>query len=118
MTTDSDKNDLYRLALDVLAEPVLIYDAQRVVYANEAACRLLRADELSSLIGMSVRGFILPELADINDARRAYVLEEEVQIDDLPMKIRGLDGAPLVLRVNVRPLRVGEAIVAMATLSL
>ena len=106
-----------RAVLDALPDPVLIYDDSCVLYANAAANRILGGSEPSKLLGMSVENFILPDLAEINNARRAYVLNQGVEIRDLILKIRDLEGRPTVLRVDIKPIRFDGATVAMATLA-
>ena len=108
---------LYRAALDAMPHPVLIYDDTQVLYANEAACRALGGIEPSLLQGMSVQNFILPDLAEVNNARRAYVMEQGVALNNLMLKIRGLDGHPMVLRVDIQPVSFENTTAAMATLA-
>jgi PAS domain S-box-containing protein len=103
--------------LDTLQEPVLIYDEMQVIYANDAACRVLGGVEPGRLEGVRVQDFILPDLADISDARRAYVIEQGVELSNLLVKVRDLDGEPIVLRVDIRPLTFENRTAAMATLA-
>ena len=108
---------LYRAALDMLEEPILIYDDMQVLYANYAACRMLGGCENMKVQGMRVQDFILPDLAEISDVRRAYVLERGITLSNLMIKVRGLDGEPTVLRIDIRPITFEDSTAAMATLA-
>ena len=108
---------VYRAALDALPDPVLIYTDTHVVYANRAACSMLGGSEALLLRGMRVEDFILPDLAEVNNARRAYVIDQGVELRDLTVKIRGLDGVPVVFHVDIRPISFDGTTAAMATLA-
>jgi PAS domain S-box-containing protein len=108
---------LYQAALDNLPHPVLIYDAEKILYANEAACQALCGACTSRLRGMGVDNFTLPDLADVNDARRSYVMDQGVALSNLMVKIRKLDGECAVLRVDIRPISFNGTTAALATLA-
>lgn len=67
-------------ALRALPEPVMIYDDDRVLFANAAAQRLLGASSADDLEGASVQSFLVPELADVSPQRRKYVMQDHVQL--------------------------------------
>jgi PAS domain S-box-containing protein len=120
VTTESERKDrtaILEAALDALPLPVLIYDDTHVLYANRAAHEVLGADDSTRLQGMRVAEFILPALAEVNDQRRAYVMKHGVELKDLALKIRGLDGHPTVLQVDIRPISFSGETAAMATLA-
>ena len=80
--------------LDVLGEAVTVQDAGgRMVYANEAAARLLGSDSADELL--SAPGVELAARFDIFDADGGVVT-----FDDLPSSrlLAGLDAAPLLTR--------------------
>jgi len=107
---------LYRAALDALPEPILIYDDEHVLYANEAASGFLGGSDAAPLIGADVSGFVSPDLHDISPARRAYVLKGGIHLRNLLVKVRGIDGEPIALRVNIQPIHFDGRTAAMATL--
>ena len=120
MTDHSSEESLdgvFRAALDALVEPVLLYDDCRILYANPAACRVLGGADCANIEGVSVDDFILPDLAEVNNARRAYVMQQGMALHDLVVKVRGLDGKPTVLHVDIRPIQCNGATVALATLA-
>lgn len=108
---------MHKAMLDVMLEPVLIYDDARVLYANGAASELLHGSSETRLDGMALGELILPSLADVNNARRGYVLEQNLRFTGLDVKVRGLDGKPLALRVDIAPISFEGRVAAMATLA-
>jgi PAS domain S-box-containing protein len=120
VTCDSHSADakcIHAAALDALPDPVLVYDDEQVLYANDAAKRLLGGAAPVDLQGMPVEKFILPDFAEISDSRRTYVMEQGVALTNLPVKIRGLDGSVRTLHVDIRPISFGGTSAALATLA-
>jgi PAS domain S-box-containing protein len=115
--TTSMHVEMCRAALDALPEAVLIYDEERVLYANSAAARLLGGSSNAELDGLPVQGFILPDLAEVNNARRAMVLNQGIELRDLVVKVRGLDGSPVVLHVDITQIFFDGSSAAMATVA-
>lgn len=109
--------DMLRAALDGVPKPVLIYGSTHILYANQAACVALGGANPSLLQGMPVQDFILPELADVSDPRRAYVLEHGIELRNLVVKVRRLDGEPTVFRLDIVPISFDGTVAAMATLA-
>ena len=66
---------------------------------------------------MPVADFILPDMAEVNDQRREYVIKQGLELKDLAIKIRGLDGQPSVFKVDIRPISFGGTTAAMVTLA-
>jgi PAS domain-containing protein len=114
---DSLPAALYRAALDALSEPVLIYDDKQVLYANPAACCALGGSESSNLVGVHLEDFIFADFADVNSARRTYVIEQGVELRNLLLKVRSLGGEPTVMQVDIQPIHFDGSAAAMATLS-
>ena len=115
---EDDSGGLYQTALDNLPHPVLIYDAEQILYVNEAALRALGgAGATTDLQGMGVENFTVPDLADVNDARRSYVMDQGVALSNLAVKIRRLDGETAAMRVDIRPITFSGRTAALATLT-
>ncbi len=119
MTTpqSDDAHSVHEAALDALPDPILVYDDTCVLYANEAARRALGGSGSTDLVGMPVQEFIFADLAEVNDSRRGYVMRDGVAFSNLPVKIRGLNGAPMTLHVDIRPITFRGQTAAMATLA-
>jgi len=114
---DDATAQLARAALDNLPHPVLIYDDASVLYANDAAIAALGGRDLSELVGLSVANFILPDLADVSNARRSYVMDQGVALSNLMVKIRLLTGESVAIRVDIRPISFDGRTAALATLT-
>ena len=113
----SDVGQLLAEALKVLPEPVVLYDDDHVLFANEAAARLLGASTPADLEGACLDGFVVPELTDVSHERRGYVMQDGLEFTGLPVKVCTLDGQIMPLRVDVRPISLDGMTVAMVTLT-
>lgn len=109
--------EMLRAALDALPEPVFVYDDSCVLYANQAACDILRGSSVDQVLRMDVNQFILPGFDEISTQRRTYVLKGGINLRNLVIKIRGMDGEPLTLRVNIRQIQFDGRTAAMGTLA-
>jgi PAS domain S-box-containing protein len=116
-SAERDLGDVCRVALEALPEPVMIYDEERVVFANRAAQRLLGADGPEDLDGVDVGTFLVPELADVSPERRRYVMRNRMEFSRLPIKVRTMDGRIAMLVVDIRPISFDGTTVAMVTLA-
>ena len=108
---------LLAAALEALPGPVMIYDQDRVVYANAASWRMLGAVTRDDVVGQRLDAFLPAEFADASNERRAYVIGREMEFTNLRAKIRTLDGRTLTLNVDVRPISLDGRTVAMVTLA-
>jgi PAS domain S-box-containing protein len=104
-------------ALEALPQPVMLYDADRVVYANAASCEMLGASVPEDVIGARLDQFLAPEFADASNERRQFVMSAGLELSNLRVKIRTLDGRTLTMDVDVRPLSFDAATYAMVTLA-
>jgi PAS domain S-box-containing protein len=110
-------DDLLERALMLVPEPVVLYDDERILFANLAARRILGATAETELEGARLDDFVTPDLAEISEERRGYVVRNGLEFTDLPVKVRALDGRIMLMNVDIRPLTVGTKTVAMVTLS-
>jgi PAS domain S-box-containing protein len=115
---NKDLEPLLAAALEALPQPVMLYDLDRVVYANAASRRMLGAHTAGDVLGMSLDGFLDPDFADASNERRGYVIGQGLEFTDLRVKIRTLDGRTLTMDVDVRPLSFDGTNYAMVTLAI
>jgi PAS domain S-box-containing protein len=108
---------LMATALEALPQPVMVYDADRVVYANAASCEMLGARSPGDLIGVRLDQFLAPEFADASNERRQFVVSAGLELSELRVKIRTLDGQTLTMDVDVRPLPFDGVTFAMVSLA-
>lgn len=109
--------EMFQAALDALPLPVFVYDDREVLYTNDRASQILRAIKGSDLVGKDLDGFVLPGLEDVSAQRRRYVLNGGIHLRNLMIKVRGADGQPIELRVDIRQIRYEGRAAAMATLA-
>ena len=114
---EKDAAGILRAALDALDQPVMLYDDERIVFANVAAHDVLGASRPHELIGRSVESFLIPEMREVSDARRSYVLESGLTLTNLPIKVVRADGETVQLKVDIRPISYDGSTVAMVTLA-
>jgi PAS domain-containing protein len=115
---NEDLGPLLLAALEALPQPVMLYDLDRVVYANAASRRMLGARTAGDVLGSSLDCFLDPDFADASNERREYVIGQGLEFTDLRVKIRTLDGRTLTMRVDVRPFSFDGKSYAMVTLAI
>lgn len=108
---------LLAAALEALPKPVMLYDVDRVVFANAASWQMLGASAPGDVIGARLDQFLTPDSADASNERRQLVVSAGVELSNVRVKIRTLDGRTLTLNVDVRPLSFGDVTLAMVTLA-
>lgn len=104
-------------ALKVLPEPVMLCDDDHILFANEAAQRLLGGSRAAEVESAPCKDFFDPEYADVNAEQHGYVLHNLVKFTDFPLKVHTLDGQILRLRVDMRPVSFDGMTVVMVTLA-
>jgi len=103
-------------SLRMLSQPVVLCDEAHVLFANEAAKRLLGGSKAAEVQGSPHARFFERE-ADVNAEQYANVLHNLVEFFDFPVKLRTLDDEILPLRVHMRPVSLNGTTVAMVTLA-
>jgi PAS domain-containing protein len=111
-----ETSQLLVAAVDALDLPMLLHDQDLVLFANSAAAKVLGAVSGADIAGLSLDSFLDPELASMARERRAYLLRNQVIFDDLPIKMRTLDGRTVHLRVDARPISFHDSTIGMVTL--
>ena len=119
LASDAVNTDLglLRAALDALPEPILLYNDARVVFANAAAHAALGAHKPGELIGQALETFLLPDLREVSEERRGWVLRDGVPVHNLQMKIVRNDGEVMLVAVDIRPICCDGVTVGMVTLA-
>lgn len=115
--TASDVYGLLAATLRVLPEPIVLCDNDHVLFANDAAQRLLGGSRAAGVKGAPCEVFFDPEYADVNAEQLRYVLNNLMEFTDYPVKVRTLDGVVLRLRADARPVSLDGVTLAMVTLA-
>jgi two-component system, sporulation sensor kinase A len=112
---EDDVACMFQAALEALPDPVMIYDDQSVLFANDAACRMLGAESPAHVIGLDLEGFLVPELAQASPERRRCVIEQRIELSGVPVKVNGVGGQVISVDVDIRPVCYDGRTVAMVT---
>jgi PAS domain-containing protein len=92
------------VALDALSRPLLVCDREKILYANLAAIRLLRAESAEDLIGLALDDLVHPDMHTPGDIRRQVLTESRQQLLALPAKVFRRDGSVVAALVDACPI--------------
>jgi len=108
---------VFEAALEVLPEPVLIHDADRILFVNAAARRFLRAESPTDLVGRPIQTIVHPDGYSAGVERRRILNDTGTPLAETPIKLVALDGTALYARGVGIPLQTsaGKAILVAAT---
>jgi two-component system sporulation sensor kinase A len=82
---ESDRR--YQLLLKLSPEPVVAHDGDMLVYANDAAIKLVGARSRDDLIGQSIFGFIHPDYHEMFKERMQLVRGTDIQLNAIRIKV-------------------------------
>jgi PAS domain S-box-containing protein len=108
---------MFEAALIALDSPIIIHAQHEILFANEAAHRVLRAQSPNALIGNDVTAIVHPDGLEAGHERRKLVLESGQTLRDVPVKLRAIDGTTLYATCEAKRIEWGEdaAILIVAT---
>jgi len=87
--------DLYEAALEGLPLPVIVHDADMIIYANPEACRVLSARDRTQLEGLPISNIVHPDGREAGLQRRKLLLESGGSFRDVAVKLVDLEGSTL-----------------------
>lgn len=108
-TTPARPVSLHEAALEELPTAVLIHDHSCVLYANRAALDTLGAVEHAQVVGRSVRDIVHPDGVEAGEARRAMVMERGHVVENIPLKLVGVDGMVRYVIATGQPIEYSDA---------
>ena len=108
---------LFVAALEAIPEAILLHDAERILFVNSEARRVLRADPPENLVGRPIQTIVHPDGYTAGTQRRKVLLDHGQQLRDLPIKLIALDGTVLYATGTGILLHTpaGPAVLVMAT---
>lgn len=108
---------IFEAALEVLPEPILIHDTERILFVNAAARRFFRAESPKDLVGRPIQTIVHPDGYSAGVERRRILNETGRPLSTTPIKLVALDGTALYARGVGIPLRTsaGMAVMVAAT---
>jgi diguanylate cyclase (GGDEF)-like protein/PAS domain S-box-containing protein len=99
----SDLTDRYRLLVDLSPDGIVVHEAGRLVYANAAAVRFVRAGATADLLGRPIVDFVHPDSVTAMLRRISDLSEPGATTETTEVVLRRLDGGTLdVESVSVR----------------
>jgi len=93
-------DSMFEAALVALDSPIIIHGPNEILFANAAACRVLRAPDAEAIVGADIVSFVHPDGQEAGGERRGLILEHGPTISDLPVKLRAIDGSTVYARVT------------------
>jgi|GEM_PF-5007071 len=98
------REDQIRAVFDLVPDAFLVHDLGRVLFANPGAMRMLRADDLSQLIGWNLFEIVEPEFREMARQRTRRIQQNGIVPELARMQAKRLDGSPMTIRVQGRPI--------------
>jgi len=116
MTPDGNAGSpsLHQAALEALDLPVLIHDHDTILYANHAAVTLLGVGD-SEIVGRAITDFVHTDGRAAGAERRKLVMESGHEMNRLPIKLISLDGEPIYVTVDARPIEWSQGTAILVT---
>ena len=110
-------NSIFEAALVALDVPLIIHQSDIILFANDAANRVMRAPSAGALIGLDISSIVHPDGLEAGHERRRLVLERGQTLRGVPVKLCALDGTTLYANVEAKRIEwAGEAaILVVAT---
>ena len=99
-----ESEERYRLLVEMSPDGIIMHRDNKLIYANEAASRLIGSDSPADLIGMSIESFVHPDYWETtwNRAKRMAAGEKDLYpAEDVYVR---LDGTAVPVEVIVAPL--------------
>ncbi len=94
----------YRALAELSPDALMVNAGGRYVYANAAAVRLVRASDVSEILGRSPLEFVEPETHDLIRERTRLVLEEQQATPPVVYRGKRLDGTTIDVEVVSSPI--------------
>ena len=93
-----------RAVFDLVPDAFIVHDLGRVLFANPGAVHMLRAESLAQLIGWDLFTIVGPEFRPIARERTRRIQQEGVVPEMMRMQAHRLNGEPMTVRVQGRPI--------------
>ncbi len=93
----------YRELVETLPLGIVIYQDNKVVFANEAAASMLGATTPSDIVGLPALQFVHPDFISVS-LQRINTLKEGGQVPTIHQKYIRLDGSEMVVEVSAHTL--------------
>jgi PAS domain-containing protein len=95
--------------------PALVFDSERVLFANAAVLHLLGYSDASSLVGTAFEGVFHPDALLAVVTRRDIVTRTGRPLLGMPTKLLSTSGAPVQQIADVVPLEIADSALTLLT---
>jgi two-component system, cell cycle sensor histidine kinase and response regulator CckA len=96
-------DELYEKMVEILPDGVVIHSQGKIVFVNETACRLLRAERREQVVGASVIEFVHPDYRALAMARIVKAMQEGAAAQPEEEVFLTLDGEEVPVLVTALP---------------
>lgn len=86
-----ESEERFRNLLNYSPDPILVFDGEIILYANESAAKLVDTFA-EDMIGESIMRFIDPSMHELIQTRSQEIIDQNKQLLDLDLKIRSKNG--------------------------
>ncbi|WP_017753409.1 PAS domain S-box protein [Calidifontibacillus oryziterrae] len=93
----------YRSLIELSPNAIVVHQDSKIVYANPAFIRLIKADSLNDFLGQNIIKFIHPDFQEIVK-ERMYLLERNTPVGLLDEKYVMMDGSIIDVQVIATPI--------------
>lgn len=100
-----ESEERFRLLVETAPDAIFLVSGRNVVYANQAAVQLLKADSASQLIGQPVMSWLHPSFKEAVEKRYQILLEKRQPVPPMEQIYLRLDGTELPVEVTAAPLQ-------------
>lgn len=100
MKKTKESEDSYKRLIESLPEAVIIHRNYQVLYVNEAAVKMMRAENKGQLIGQSIFDYMDPDYSGQVKERIRLAEQERKPLSIMEYKLRRLDGESFFFEVS------------------
>ncbi|MFZ4481395.1 MAG: PAS domain S-box protein, partial [Rhodoferax sp.] len=97
----------YRTLIKWTPEPLVVHDGKKIIFANPATVKMLGAASDKELVGKGILELVHPDSRDIVRERLRAAVEQGVRVPLIEEKCLKLDGTPIDVEVQSRPIDFG-----------
>jgi len=97
----------YRSLIKWTPEPLVVHDGKKIIFANPATVKMLAAASDKELVGKAILDLVHPDSRDLVRERLRAGVEQGVKVPLIEEKCLKLDGTPIDVEVQSRPIDFG-----------
>ncbi len=99
-----ESEERYRTLVDLSPDAVIVHSGQRVIFANNAAAKLFKANSVNDLIGKPTLDFVHPDSREIVKNRIMEMISLKKGVSPIEEKFLRVDGIPVDVEVVATPI--------------